>query len=189
MTEPRAASVSTAAVLSFYAILTAVAFVIAWIHRESLPIDLPGTERSPLAVRVGVGALVGIAVHYAGTALDRYFAWSRALSDALARLVGPVDARKAAIMAGASGLSEELLFRGALMPFMGLVLSSVVFGLLHVGPDRRYLPWTLMAVVMGLLFGGLMKLTGDVVAPIVAHTTINYFGLLQLGRRDAAEGR
>jgi membrane protease YdiL (CAAX protease family) len=183
MTQARATSVSTGAVLSFYAIVTVLAFGIAWVHRQALPVDFPGAAKLSLPVRVAAGAAAGLGIHYAGLALDGLFEWSRALSDALARLVGTVDTRRAAIMAGASGLGEELLFRGALMPWIGLAASALVFGLLHVGPDRRYLPWTVMAVGMGFVFGLLMKLTGDIVAPVVAHVTINYFGLLQLGRR------
>ncbi|QIN80791.1 CPBP family intramembrane metalloprotease [Rubrobacter marinus] len=59
-----------------------------------------------------------------------------------------------------SGVGEEALFRGALQPEIGIVASSLLFGALHVGPDRRYLLWTLWAVGAGFLFGALYAWTG-----------------------------
>jgi len=79
-------------------------------------------------------------------------------------------------------LGEEMLFRGLLQPAIGIVWSSLIFGLLHVGPDRRYAPWTLMAIGMGFAFGGLHYYTGNLLAPILAHFTINHFNLTAIAK-------
>jgi membrane protease YdiL (CAAX protease family) len=77
-----------------------------------------------------------------------------------------------------SGVGEEAFFRGALQPLLGLVVTAILFGALHTGPDRRYLAWTLWAIGAGLLFGFLYEWTGGLLAPITAHVLHNAATLL-----------
>jgi CAAX protease family protein len=77
-----------------------------------------------------------------------------------------------------SGVGEETFFRGAVQQEFGIVVASLLFGLVHVGPDRRFLLWTLWAVLAGFLFGGLYDLTGGLLAPILAHAAHNAATLL-----------
>jgi membrane protease YdiL (CAAX protease family) len=77
-----------------------------------------------------------------------------------------------------SGVGEETFFRGAVQQEFGLVAASLVFGLVHVGPDRRYLVWTGWAVMAGFLFGILYEITGGLLAPIFAHSAHNAATLL-----------
>jgi membrane protease YdiL (CAAX protease family) len=72
-----------------------------------------------------------------------------------------------------SGVGEEALFRGAVQPEFGLVVAAIAFGVLHVGPDRRYLLWTGWAILAGLLFGWLFWVTGGLLAPVLAHALHN----------------
>ena len=81
------------------------------------------------------------------------------------------------VLAVSPGICEELLFRGALQPWWGLVPAAIVFALLHVGPGVRFLPWTISALVIGLVFGFLTSWLGDLGAPIAAHFVINYMNL------------
>ncbi|MDN5696977.1 MAG: CPBP family intramembrane metalloprotease [Rubrobacter sp.] len=88
-----------------------------------------------------------------------------------------------------SGVGEEALFRGAVQPEFGLVVAAVAFGALHIGPDRRYLLWTVWALLAGFLFGGLYAVTGGLLAPIIAHTLHNAatFALWKRHRERAKE--
>lgn len=72
-----------------------------------------------------------------------------------------------------SGVGEEVFFRGAVQPQFGLITASAVFGLVHIGPDRRYLVWTVWAIFAGFLFGFLYEITGGVLAPAIAHSLHN----------------
>ncbi len=72
-----------------------------------------------------------------------------------------------------SGVGEEVFFRGVLQREIGLVAASIIFGLVHVGPDRRYLVWTAWAVLAGFLFGFLYEATGGLLAPVSAHILHN----------------
>jgi uncharacterized protein len=75
------------------------------------------------------------------------------------------------------GLSEELLFRGVMLPAIGLdpigiVLSSLCFGALHM-TDTRQWPYAVWATLIGIILGFTMVETGNLLIPIVAHITTN----------------
>jgi membrane protease YdiL (CAAX protease family) len=127
------------------------------------------------------GPLVGIAVGLAIVRLTRFatrhYQWARHLHTSFHDLLGPLTRREIVILALASSIGEELLFRGALLPWLGLWWQGMVFALLHVGPGRRFLPWTASALVLGVGFGGLTMWTGNLGAPIAAHFMINFLNL------------
>ena len=103
----------------------------------------------------------------------------RGLSDELApHLVDGAKWSDLVVISVFSGVGEESFFRGALQPELGLVATSLLFGVLHVGPDRRYLVWTVWAVGAGFLFGALYQWTGGILAPITAHILHNAATLL-----------
>jgi membrane protease YdiL (CAAX protease family) len=86
-----------------------------------------------------------------------------------------------------AGICEELLFRGALLPWLGHVPQALIFALLHVGPSRRFLPWTVSALVLGLGFGFLATETGSLGGPIAAHFTINFLNLRFIVRPESRD--
>lgn len=80
------------------------------------------------------------------------------------------------------GLSEELLFRGVMLPAIGLsvtglVVSSACFGVLHMSGLHQW-PYAIWAGVIGLLLGSSVLLTGNLLVPIVAHVTTNFVSSL-----------
>jgi uncharacterized protein len=114
-----------------------------------------------------------------GVLLYRLLPTLRRLSDDLApHLVDGAKRRDLVLVSIFSGVGEEAFFRGALQPEIGLVASSLLFGVLHVGPDRRYLVWTLWAVAAGFLYGLLYLWTGGIFAPVTAHVMHNAATLL-----------
>lgn len=137
-----------------------------------------------LAVSPFVGLGVGLAVVAGSRWATGRYAWAQSLHRDFRSLLGPLTSREILILAAASSIGEELLFRGALMPLIGLWPQALLFALLHLGPARRFLPWTLSALVMGAVFGYLHQLTGDLGAPIAAHFCINYLNLHYIVRRD-----
>ena len=75
------------------------------------------------------------------------------------------------------GLSEELLFRGVMLPALGLdtpglIVSSLCFGILHLSGLEQW-PYAVWATVVGLLLGYCALATGNLLVPIVAHVTTN----------------
>ena len=81
------------------------------------------------------------------------------------------------------GCAEELLFRGVLQSALGLVATSLIFGLIHIFPTFRLFPWTLFAIGAGFLLGWLYEETGGLLAPTVAHILVNGTNLLLISRR------
>jgi uncharacterized protein len=144
-------------------------------HHPAPWLDLGALSGAALGLAAGLG--VGALVVAATRAAVRHTVWARRLHVEFRQIFGPLSTRDVLVFAGLSSIAEEIFFRGALQPSLGIAGSSVVFGLLHIGPSRRFLPWTLMAVAMGFVFGVLYQATGDLLAPMVAHFTINAVNL------------
>ena len=133
---------------------------------------------------IGIG--MGLAVVVVSDWLTSRTHWGEDLSRRLAEAVGPLSLPQCFVLALASGFGEEFFFRGALQPVVGLGWASFLFGLMHLGPDRAWLPWTGFALVMGLGLGALYILTGSLWAPVVAHVVINGVNLPRLARRSGS---
>ena len=102
----------------------------------------------------------------------------------LRNLIVPIAGSEIIVLAAASALGEEMFFRGALLPAIGLWGSSAVFALLHIGPKVRFLPWTFSSLIAGLVFGQLFLWSGDLSGPVVAHFTVNAINLRYLATTD-----
>jgi hypothetical protein len=75
------------------------------------------------------------------------------------------------------GLSEELLFRGVMLPtfgmdWVGILFSSLCFGVLHLSSLRQW-PYVVWATLIGGVLGGSAVMTGNLLVPIAAHVTTN----------------
>lgn len=75
--------------------------------------------------------------------------------------------------------SEELFFRAFLIPRIGLVASSILFGLLHWFGYFNLVE-VIGATVIGFVLGITYIRTGGLIAPIVAHALANIASMLYL---------
>lgn len=130
-----------------------------------------------LLLSPALGLLVGLGFVVLTRVAVVRFTWAQGLQRSFHDLLGPLATREIFILAAASSIGEELLFRGALLPWLGMVPQAVLFALLHIGPGRRFVPWTLSALTMGLGFGLMSTVTGNLGGAIVAHFTINFLNL------------
>ncbi len=76
------------------------------------------------------------------------------------------------------GLSEELLFRGVVLPAIGIgaggiVISSICFGVLHYSGSKNW-PYIVWATVIGMVLGTAAVMTGSLLVPVSAHITTNF---------------
>jgi len=145
---------------------------------------IAGRDDPQVALGILAGALIGLGFVFASRFATHRFEWGRALHSELRALLGPLLGSEIIILALASAIGEEIFFRGALMPAIGLWGSSLVFALLHIGPKARFLPWTFSSLVAGLVFGQLFQWSGDLTGPVVAHFTINALNLRYLSKTD-----
>ncbi|CAN5559580.1 type II CAAX endopeptidase family protein [soil metagenome] len=121
-----------------------------------------------------LGTLTAAATVLLGILLYRLVPTMRQIADELApTLVDGADRSNLVLISLFSGIGEEMLFRGAVQPEFGLVVAAVLFGLVHIGPDRRYLTWTAWTILAGFLFGFLYEFSGGLLAPIIAHSLHN----------------
>jgi len=149
--------------------------------------DSPQTQAEALLLRdflLGGGAAVLIiSLSHSLTERTRFGA---ELAQALARLLGPLTTSQCWLLALVSGLGEELFFRGALQPAVGLWGASLLFGLAHFVPRRALAPWAVFAALVGFLLGGLYVATGSLIAPVVTHIGVNAVNLRFLVRKYGA---
>lgn len=177
----------------FYGGLTAIAVVVSFAVWGTLPWEV-GPGATPLWWSAAIGAALGLLVVAASRFAMSRFTWAKTLDRHFERVLGRVSAPEAFGMAAASAVGEELLFRGLFlrafidpaepstgMVVLGVAVTSLVFGGLHVGPSRSYLPWTAFAIVMGAAFAGLTLWTGDILAAVVAHFVVNFLNFLAIG--------
>jgi membrane protease YdiL (CAAX protease family) len=136
---------------------------------------------------VGLGLLLGGGVLGLSQLMTARTRWGEELARSLARGLSRLTVAEALLLALASGMAEEMFFRGALQPRVGWMAASLLFGALHFVPRREFLPWTGFAVVVGLLLGAAFDYTGNLVAPVVAHVLINGVNLPLLIRRYGPE--
>jgi len=102
------------------------------------------------------------------------------------------------LLALLAGVSEELLFRGVIQPWLegklgpagGLVVSNVLFGLAH----SVTLTYTLLAGGVGVYLGVLLEITGErnLLTPMLTHALYDYLAFLIIvrmyrARRSGAE--
>lgn len=144
--------------------------------------------RLPFSARLAAGLSLGLLIGLLTTWFTRYsvyrFEWAKALHSEFRGLFGPLRNVDIVAYAAVSAAAEEIFFRGALQQAFGIVVASLVFGALHFGPGKKFLPWPIQATVMGFAFGGLYWFTGDLIAPTTAHFVINYQNLHFINRYD-----
>jgi membrane protease YdiL (CAAX protease family) len=184
---------------AFYLVLAGIGWGLAsgiwgldvWYWREGMT--------DSFLVEAVIGAGFGLFVVWLTSIFEEHTAWAAKLSLEFRRLLGPITMGQALVLAVSSGIAEEVFFRGFLQQvltevlfsdlsiaaLLGWIAASLVFGLVHQGPDpRTFLPWTIFALVVGAALGGLYWITGNLLAPVIAHFTINFLNLSLIGAED-----
>jgi len=170
--------------------VTAVVLLLAaklWLHFDSVAL-LPVRW---LAIDLVWGVMVGGLITAASALVYRLWPAYRRSADFYVRLVvEPLIWPDLFWLGLLPGLSEELLFRGVMLPALGmswagLLVSSICFGILHFSGW----PYVIWATVVGLLLGYSALATGNLLVPIVAHIVTNLVGSImwKLGHRDSQQ--
>jgi uncharacterized protein len=113
---------------------------------------------------------------------------ARFLDEALVPMFRDCNLTQLVIIAALAGVGEEMLFRGVVQAavaaeiggphgvWLGLLIASMLFGLLHsVTPT-----YAVLAGLIGLYLGGLWLACGNLAAPIVTHGLYDFVGLVYL---------
>ena len=172
-----------------YAVMSAGAALTSLVWQGALPMTIedPWLSLRPAEAHA-YSALLGAALGGAVVVLTRVsvarFVWARRLHQELRPLARGLSMTGVFTLAALSALGEELLFRGLLQPWLGLLPQAFLFGALHQvrGPGRW--AWMVWATAMGLLLGATFKLTGSLAGPIAAHALVNGLNLRYLKLYD-----
>jgi uncharacterized protein len=172
-----------------YALMGGVALALIW--ARGTPLLHPTPARSMKAWTLGAtldassahlwslsgGLVFGLFVVALSRLTVQRFAWARRLHLELRPFALGLDATGIVVLALLSALGEELLFRGLLQPWMGLLPQALLFGLVHQMPGPSRWIWVSWALVVGLALGALYDVTGSLLGPIVAHAVVNGLNL------------
>jgi membrane protease YdiL (CAAX protease family) len=138
---------------------------------------------------LGAAVPLGVTTIAATRIVVRRAPWAGALHAALRPAVHRASDGSLFVLALASATGEELLFRGLLVPLVGVFASSLVFGALHQVRGRARWAWMAWATLMGALFATIFAATGSLIGPFVAHAAINHANLRFLRDNDPSPRR
>jgi membrane protease YdiL (CAAX protease family) len=171
--------------------LAVLAVVLAWLFGVRLRDQIPtaGPEVRAAILRGSLVTLPMLAVffwlvHSSRATLRRL---RRQVESLIGEMFPTASVAQFALVAMLAGVGEELLFRGVLQtllvqwttPWIGLAISSVLFGLAHA-LSKLYFA---LATLIGLCFGWLVLEYDDLVAPIIAHSLYDFVALYYLSQR------
>lgn len=169
--------------------MTALAFVIASLRGMSLP-EFFFSPKNVL-FQLGAGGLLGLLAGVAMTLLVlhvKFFAPVREIGSEMVRLLNPT-LLDCLVLSLCAGWGEELLFRGALQPWIGFVAASALFALAH-GITPRLTKGVLIYVsavfVIGLGLGIVYERVG-IFAAMSAHACYDMTALL-ITRKTLSRG-
>ena len=141
------------------------------------PAGLMGNHPMLIVLGGAAGVAFGLGIARLTSFTVYRFRWARGLHIEFRGLFGPLRNMDILAFAAFSAIAEEMFFRGALQAQLGIVPASLIFGVLHIAPSRKFIPWPFQALGMGFAFGLLFWMSGNLAAPILAHFTINYQNL------------
>lgn len=157
-----------------------------WMLWRDLPFTWSDAPRVTLATAAAIGLLTAAvlaAIQFILLRLVPERGPVRALRRLYRELLFPLfrasTPLEIAVISMLAGIGEEVLFRGAMQPEWGLIVTSLVFGLFHVG-GRLTVALGIWAACTGALLGWLAIATGGLLAPIVAHIAYDALALSYL---------
>jgi membrane protease YdiL (CAAX protease family) len=146
----------------------------AWLYFE--PTKLMAIQLSLSDGLLGLG--LGLAISLASAIVYQLWPGYRQSADIyLTMVLQPLSWPDLIWLGVLPGLSEELLFRGVMLPaiglnWLGITVSGASFGVMHLSGLQQ---WTYMlwATAIGLVLAIGAVLTGNLLVPIVAHGVTN----------------
>jgi membrane protease YdiL (CAAX protease family) len=163
-------------ILSVMAVTAIILLVVAKIWQKLGALPLLEVQFTPNGLLWGLGLASSIIA--ASSLIYRLWPAYRRSADAYLELViKPLIWPDLVWLGLLPGLSEELLFRGVMLPAFGLnwfavIVSSCIFGALHLSGLQQW-PYVVWATVVGLALGYSALVTGNLLVPIVAHIITN----------------
>jgi len=166
----------------------ALAFVISAAFGDGTLPDLL-IEGQPIAVQIGWGITFGLAISVPSMVVvffvPLFSSLRRQLLELMSRL--DLDALNPLWIGLSAGIGEELLFRGALQPIVGIWWASFIFTLAHFRSGQFHsMNWQKLiyaaSVFIAGLFLGYVFLEIGLIAAMVTHAVVDVVSLFAARR-------
>jgi membrane protease YdiL (CAAX protease family) len=135
-----------------------------------------------MSVDMVIACALGLAIVLLTWLLSKHSRSFQELIKNFKTVLGPLSKTDIFFIAAFSALAEEFFFRGFMQAKLGIFFSSILFGMLHSGPGKKYIPWTIFALVMGFVLGGIYEWRENLLVPVVIHFIVNFVNLTFLQR-------
>ena len=174
--NPEIESLSRTQILVVMGVTAIVLLIVTKIWQKLGSVELLPLDFTTDALLWGIGIAVGISV--ASSIVYRLWpAYRRSADIYLELVIKPLVWPDLIWLGLLPGLSEELLFRGVMLPAFGLnitavIVSSLLFGVLHLSGSEQW-PYVVWATVVGFALGYIALITGNLLIPITAHIITN----------------
>jgi membrane protease YdiL (CAAX protease family) len=142
----------------------------AWASRLFLASHRPVVE---IAVGLGTAVAMVLALIPLGLLLEALGV--EAENPVLDDLVSRLNWGTIFLIAASAAIGEELLFRGFLQPRVGIVVTNILFGLVHLG--YGVVLQVVVPLALGFVFSMLVVKTRSLLPAIVAHFAFNFLVL------------
>ena len=174
--SPELEPLSRNQILIFMGVTAVILLAIAKLWQKLGAVQLLSVRFSLQALLWSVGLAVGITIT-SGIIYRLWPAYRRSADMYLELVIKPLEWTDLIWLGLLPGLSEELLFRGVMLPALGLniaavAVSSVLFGVLHLSGNGQW-PYVVWATIVGFALGFCALVTGNLVVPVVAHIITN----------------
>ena len=140
--------------MSSYIYLTLIVIATLIIHSSEGELSLDYfVGKIPIIEQCIIGGVVAAVFILLSIIGRRYFQWVQQLEVIIKEITGDLQGQDIIMIALFSGIAEELLFRAALQPHLGIVITSFLFGLMHYAPGVPVLwIYPYIATAMGFYF-------------------------------------
>lgn len=167
--------------LVIYGVMSVVGFEICWWYHKNIAslFQYKGVDWL-LFLRIAAVSIVFLTMgqHLLEDAFPSY----RRLKMTFAQIFKGLSFWQVVFLAALSSVGEEILFRGAIQPFLGVWFTAGIFALLHVDPEGRSYIWTLWALIGGIVMGLAVQATGSLWPAIFIHFGVNLISIRRVSR-------
>ncbi|MDB9467084.1 CPBP family intramembrane metalloprotease [Dolichospermum circinale CS-1225] len=176
--EPEIPYLTRTQVLVAMGVTAIILWIIAklWLHWSNVILFKWYWHEQDLLLGIGLGLIITI---LSGLAYRFSLPYRKSADYYLEMVLKPLAMPDLIWLGLLPGLSEELLFRGVMLPALGadhlaVIVSSLCFGVLHLSDTQQW-PYVIWATLIGVILGYSALLSGNLLLPIVAHIVTNLF--------------
>ena len=166
-----------------YTTMLSIGALVAHFFNENLFRSFLISEDVALWELLTLGFLAGSVLTIASNLFEMEFAEYRVIKNYLLEVIGQAPIHLIVLLSLMSAFGEEVFFRLAMQPELGIIGTTFVFALLHLGPKNLPNSWTLMSIIISLLLGVIYKYTNSIIPVFLAHLIMNLTSMFKLRYR------